>query len=99
MATIPTARIAPITRLRVLIFIAGTSNYRILHPRTSPACFFLGGRPEAFLLVAMIEKRIGTAREAGGQGQLPSRPNCKGPLGLPCAVTPRRTWPPAYVSR
>jgi len=25
-----------------------------------------------------------------GHGQLPSRSNCKGPLGLPCAVTPRR---------
>jgi len=36
--------------------------------------------------------------EAGGQGRLPSRPNCKGPLGPPCAVTPRRTWPPGSVS-
>ena len=25
-----------------------------------------------------------------GQGQLPSQSNCKGRLGLPCAVTPRR---------
>jgi hypothetical protein len=27
-------------------------------------------------------------REGSGQGRLPRRSNCKGPLGLPCAVTP-----------
>jgi hypothetical protein len=27
-------------------------------------------------------------------GRLPSRSNCKGPLGLPCAVTPYGTRPP-----
>src|ERR1035441_4046865 len=26
------------------------------------------------------------------------RPNCKGPPGLPCAVTPQGTWPPCVPS-
>jgi hypothetical protein len=27
------------------------------------------------------------------------RSNCKGPPGLPCAVTPQGTWPPAVPSK
>jgi hypothetical protein len=27
------------------------------------------------------------------------RPNCKGPPGLPCAVTPQGTWPPCAPSK
>src|SRR5579864_7339024 len=33
------------------------------------------------------------SKRFAGHGQLPRRSNCKGPLGLPCAVTPFGTWP------
>src|SRR5258707_1100682 len=38
---------------------------------------------------SFFKNTTGWSRLGGnGQGRLPSQPNCKGPLGPPCAVTP-----------